>query len=239
MTLSAALVRRPALLLVVPLLAALALVGCGGSSPDASEGTEPAPGAEPTLGIEAPPVPAGAESYTAPSGSFTLAVPGSWRLPNLDVERAEAVWFTDGGGAEFDPNVNVLIERLAAAVSIDEYLEISVANGPRLVEGFEPLDVRKVRLTNGELGGRLEYTGEFRGKTFRFLAIVSIDEAVAAVATYTNLAGPYFDDVGQVEPYLLTLAAAGVLPEPEPGAKTKKKKKKKGKKAKKKAAATS
>ena len=166
----AAFVRRPALAAIAPCLVVLALAGCGGGVSNTSSGTDQRSAASPTIGIDAPPVPAGAQGYLAPSGSFTLAVPGSWRLPSLDVERAEAVWFTQGQGADFDANVNVLIESLSSAVSIDEYLQLSVANGPQLVAGFDPVDVRKVRLTNGDLGGRLEYMGEFGGQTFAFLA---------------------------------------------------------------------
>lgn len=224
----AAPVRRPLFAVAALCAAALVVAGCGGA-PDAAE---PAAEVEPTLPVERPQVPADATSFAASSGSFTLAVPATWRLPTGEFDVAEAVWFTDEGAPEFDANVNVLIEPLGAEMTIQEYLDVSVANGPSQVSGFTPVDVRPVRLANGELGGRLEYTGEFRGQTFQFLAIVSIDGAVAAVATYTNVADAYAGAVAGVEPYLLTLAADGAAtPEPKKKTTKKKKKKKKTKKA--------
>ena len=228
MSLRAALTRRSGLALVAACLLTLALTGCGGLLPQAAE---PTSSSQPALGIKAPPIPADAVSFAAPSGAFTVAIPGTWRLPKKKVEVAEAVWFTQRGADDFDPNVNVLVEQLAGSMTIDEYLELSVANGPTLVNGFQLLDARQVRLTNGELGGRFEYSGEFREKAFRFLAIISIDDTVAAVATYTDIASAYEKSASAIEPYLLTLSAdSEALSEREKNAAAKKKAKKQKKK---------
>lgn len=234
MSSSAALARRQLAGVVAAGLSALALAGCGGSVPDvqfAAE-AEPIAPAEPVVDLTRPSVPDGAQRYEPVDGAFALSIPGTWRAPESELELAEAVWFTDTGASGFDANVNVLVEQLPRALSIDEYLELSVQNGPRLVDNFVAIDARPVLLATGETGGRLEYKGEFEGRLFRFLAIVSLGETQAVIATYTNIEAEYDNAAGLVEPYLLTVASNALVASPDPESPKKKNKKRKKKKKK-------
>ena len=90
--------------------------------------------------------------------------------------------------------------------------------------------MREIVLANGDRGGRAEYTGEFAGRQFHFLALISLKADLAVIATYTNLEANYQRVVSEVEPYLLTLAVGSALSgaEQDPPAPSRTKAKKKG-----------
>jgi hypothetical protein len=228
---------RSALGVAAAALTALVLAGCGGQEAavefGAAEGSTDS--VEQVDDLPRPGTPADARFYEAPDGSFTLGVPKRWKRPASSLDLTSAVWYTDTGSAEFDANVNVLTESVPADLTIDKYLELSVENGPSQIEGFAAVDMREVVLANGDRGGRAEYTGEFAGQQFHFLALISLEADLAVIATYTNVEANYQRVVSEIEPYLLTLAVGSdlVRAEQEPEAasptKVKKKQKKKGK----------
>lgn len=226
--------RRHRVGVVVLCLASLVLVGCGGDEPEVrfAAATTPEAGdltnaVEYQVDGERPLAPADGQPYRAPDGSFALSVASSWRLKDEGRDIVEAVWFTDPGRESFEANVNVLIERLSRRADIDDYLAMSIRRGSELIEGFSLVDSRAVRLTTGEIGGRLEYEGQFEGVRYRFLAIASIEDTTAAVATYTDLAAQFEATADAVEPYLLTLgvgaATARAVLDSRPGGESKQK----------------
>ncbi len=194
-------------------LTALVLAGCGGQETavefSAAEGSTDA--VEQVPDLPRPAIPADARLYEAPDGSFTLGVPKRWKRPASSLDLANAVWYTDTGSAEFDANVNILTESVPPDLTIEKYLELSVENGPSQIEGFAAVDMREVVLANGDRGGRAEYIGEFAGRQFHFLALISIEADLAVIATYTNVEANYQRVVSEVEPYLLTLAVGSDL----------------------------
>jgi hypothetical protein len=229
--------RRSALGVAAAAVTALVLAGCGGQDAAVEFGSAEgsAGSGEQIDDLPRPGTPADARLYEAPDGSFTLGVPKRWKRPASSFDLTSAVWYTDTGSAEFDASVNILTESVPPDLTIDKYLELSVENGPSQIERFAAVDMREVVLTNGDRGGRAEYTGELAGQQFHFLALISLEADLAVIVTYTNVEANYQRVVSEVEPCLLTLAVGSDLvraeqePEASSPTKAKKKRKQKGK----------
>ncbi len=152
------------------------------------------------------PAPSG-DQFTDPQGTYTMTVAAGWtRLSGTLAAEIEA-WQVLRASNGFAANVNVLTQDVPSTMSLQQYLDTSARQAPRVLTDFRLISADTVTNATGEPVGRFEYTATTVGKRLHFLAIVSVHGSHAVVATLT---GPeaQFDVVrSAVEPYLLTLHA--------------------------------
>jgi hypothetical protein len=211
------------------LFAALLLVvvaACSGaaSSTDSAQGptaSQAPPTAEPmteapatspaqtTVAPSAPtstggPGPAG-ESFVDPEGAYRITVPDSWEARHGAIAEGIEVWLAGEVEDRFGPNVNVLTQA-SGGMTLDEYTESSIANAPSFVKDFEVIDSRRETGPNGTELAVLEYSGEAgTDRPLRFLAVWTVNNGQAVVATFTTTPERYEEQRDDVLPYLLTL----------------------------------
>lgn len=193
--------RRTPLSLVLALSLAGVLTACSGSgddtaaplpsvaapSPEPSAAASPAAAAEPSA--EASAEPNGAASaapgeYVDPSG-FAITYPDGWEVQK-DVAGLTVVGFapaSEQSDADFRNNIGVVSEDTKVpSLTIERYLQASVKNAPKFIQGFQVVD-------QDPSTGTLEYTGKTAAtgeRTLHFLARVVIEDGKAHVATYTS-----------------------------------------------------
>ena len=150
------------------------------------------------------PGPAG-ESYVDPEGAYRITVPDSWEARPGAIAEGIEVWLAGEVEDGFGPNVNVLTQA-SGGMTLDEYTETSIANAPTFVKDFEVLDSRRETGPNGTELAVLEYSGEAgTDRPLRFLAVWTVNDGQAVVATFTTTPERYEEQRGNVLPYLLTL----------------------------------
>jgi hypothetical protein len=215
--------RSLAVLLLVVVAACSGASSGASSSPDSTQGStasQAPPSAEPIT--EAPatspptivassapthagsPEPAG-ESYADPEGAYRITIPDSWEARHGAIAQGIEVWLTDEVEDGFGPNVNVLTQT-TGNMTLDEYTEMSIANAPNFVTDFEVQDSRRETGPNGTELAVLEYSGEAGAdRPLRFLAVWTVNNGQAVVATFTTTPDRYDEQRSDVLPYLLTL----------------------------------
>jgi hypothetical protein len=145
------------------------------------------------------------ESYADPEGAYRITVPDSWEARHGAIAEGIEVWLAGEVEDEFGPNVNVLTQA-SGNMTLDEYTETSIANAPTFVKDFEVLDSRRETGPNGTELAVLEYSGEAGSdRPLRFLAVWTVNDGRAVVATFTTTPERYDEQRGDVLPYLLTL----------------------------------
>ncbi len=194
--------RRTPLSLVLALSLAGVLTACGGSgddtaapvpsvassvaapSPEPSAAASPAAAAEPSPEASAEPSGAAPGDYVDPSG-FAITYPDGWEVQK-DVAGLTVVGFapaSEQSDADFRNNIGVVSEDTKVpSLTIERYLQASVKNAPKFIQGFQVVD-------QDPGTGTLEYTGKTAAtgeRTLHFLARVVIEDGKAHVATYTS-----------------------------------------------------
>jgi len=145
------------------------------------------------------------ESFVDPEGAYRITVPDSWEARHGAIAEGIEVWLAGAVEDEFGPNVNVLTQA-SGGMTLDEYTESSIANAPTFVKDFEVLDSRRETGPNGTELAVLEYSGEAgTDRPLRFLAVWTVNDGQAVVATFTTTPERYEEQRGDVLPYLLTL----------------------------------
>ena len=189
-----------------------ALIPTASQAPPSAEPTTEAPPTSPpptTVASSAPtytggPGPDG-ESYVDPEGAYRITIPDSWEARHGAIAEGIEVWLTDEVEDGFGPNVNVLTQT-TGDMTLDEYTEMSIANAPSFVKDFEVQDSRRETGPNGTELAVLEYSGEAGAdRPLRFLAVWTVANGQAVVATFTTTPERYEELRSDVLPYLLTL----------------------------------
>ena len=145
------------------------------------------------------------ESYVDPEGAYRMTVPDSWEARHGAIAEGIEVWLAGEVEDGFGPNVNVLTQT-TGGMTLDEYTETSIANAPSFVKDFEVADSRRETGPNGTELSVLEYSGEAgTDRPLRFLAVWTVNDGQAVVATFTTTPERYEEQRDDVLPYLLTL----------------------------------
>lgn len=171
-------IRAVALLLGV----ALAAWACGGSA--------------------ASPAPEDAVAFQDPQGFYAIEINSSWeRRTDVPSESVE-VWVVAEAEGDFQPNVNILRDA-PNGMDLTEYMDFSERN----LGSLELVGKAVVKGKAGNELGVFEYTGRVPSadRSLHFLAIVSVTEQHAIVATLSALDSNFSAIRKSVEPYLRTL----------------------------------
>jgi hypothetical protein len=163
-------------------------------------------------GADAPSRPAATDgdAFTDPQGSYTLTLGPEWTdLPSTMVAEIET-WAVAEGDSGFTPNVNVnVLTQDAPDMDGDEYMDLTLESLAS-IDG-EVIDHAFVTGSSGRSLGLLEYVAQPPGVNtdLHFIAVFDLQGATAVVATYTATPEQFDELRASVEPYLLTLEAAG------------------------------
>ena len=163
----------------------------------------PAPSAPAVEALPAPPVPAGATLFSDPDG-WTIAVDPAWQRE----ESPEfAGWFTGTGSTGFSDNVNIVLENLPTALSLDEYLVAAIGVINTQATDVEIVDQRRFVGVDGVQVHVVTWLGTVVGANQRlgFVQAMTVTATKAYVATFTAQPGRLAQLATTVGPYLATV----------------------------------
>jgi hypothetical protein len=159
-------------------------------------------------GSDRPKVPLSAQppgSELFEDSGYTIYVDGSWSAEPQASPQTDAFWFVEFT-PRFASNVNVLTEDLPFSMELDTYVDVSIRNAPKVLGSrIRELDRSEVTLANGDVGARIEWSATMQGNDLRFLQIMVVHGRAAVVVTFSALEEDFASQVGDVEPYLLTV----------------------------------
>jgi hypothetical protein len=145
------------------------------------------------------------QSFVDPEGDYRITVSDDWEARHGVVAQGIETWLVAEVANAFGPNVNVLTQPVGD-MTLDEYTEMSIATAPNLVKDFEVQDSRTEVAPSGTELAVLEYSGEAGAdRPLRFLAVWTVHDGNAIVATFTTTPEAYEGQRDAVLPYLLTL----------------------------------
>ncbi len=164
------------------------------------EATAPAEPAVPVL--PAPPAPAGATPYADPTG-WTIAVDPAWEFS----QSADFTgWFTGSGTDGFADNVNVTLEDLPGAMSLDEYIVAAKGFISTSAADVAIVDERRFAGADGVEVHVITWTGSVGGgQPLAFVQAMTVTATRAYVATFTSQPARMVDLAATIGPYLLTI----------------------------------
>ena len=174
----------------------LLVSGCAPSTDDPASTATAEASAEP---VAQEPAPEG-EGFNDPGGRYTMTVPATWQADHEAIGGSIEVWYIAKPEDGFAPNVNVLTEDIRG-MSVEDYTQLSIANGPRLLPGFELL---KTDVVTGP-GGHDLMTMSYTDGEAKYLGVIGMGADGAVVATLTSTPERYLSIVEESYPYLLTL----------------------------------
>ena len=143
--------------------------------------------------------------FTDPQGFYSIEIDPSWeRRTDVPSESVE-VWAVAPSSDGFQPNVNILRDAPGGRDLVG-YMEFSEAN----LGSLELVGKAVVKGESGNELGVFEYTGRVPNadRSLHFLAIVSVTEEHAIIATLSTLESDFRDIRKDVEPLLRTLRPA-------------------------------
>ena len=136
-----------------------------------------------------------------------MEVAKSWRKFDIPGFDEEAAWFV-GGDAHPTSSVNVLVEKPAITVTMDEYLKLSIA-GIKRTYSDATIKSSGIHSADGREFGRIQYSATISGRKLAVDAYVAQLDDGWALATFGTEPASFKHDSALVEPYLSTLRAAG------------------------------
>ncbi len=154
-------------------------------------------------GTSAPPE--DAIAFTDPQGYYSIEIDPSWERRTDVPSEAVEVWTVAPSSDGFQPNVNILRDAPGGR-DLAGYMEFSEAN----LGSLELVGKAVVKGESGNELGVFEYTGlvPSADRRLHFLAIVSVTDEHAIVATLSTLASNFREIRKDVEPLLRTLRPA-------------------------------
>jgi hypothetical protein len=156
----------------------------------------------PDVAVETPAAPAGAQTFTDEDGEYSLAVNPGWQQSEFS---GLPIWYTGDGSSDFADNVNVVSENYDG--DLDDYLDLSVENAPKLIEDFELVSSDVETGAFGQELGVMVFNGVAGGADIplTFYATVAVGNGNAVSATFTAPRAQFETDVQDVIPYMATL----------------------------------
>ena len=140
-------------------------------------------------------------TFVDPQGVYELFVPASWEANHGTVVAEIEAWLVDEPRGGFVANVNVLVQA-APGLTLDDYLELSVANAPLFAADLE---VSEASLIDGDQGQPLAMM-EYTAGDLSFLGVFAMTaDGQAIVATLSVLHDDYESVRADVLPHLSTL----------------------------------
>ena len=129
----------------------------------------------------ADPPPVGAVAFTSPDG-WSISTDPAWQLaPDT------TAWFTGTGSAEFQDNVNVVVESLPTPQTLDEYVAAAIGQISAQAADLEIIEQRRVVGADGVEMEVIGWTGSFAGlPRLAFVQIVTVTPTRAYIATFTS-----------------------------------------------------
>jgi hypothetical protein len=216
-------------LLLAGLVAAVA--ACVGVEPSATPSTQPTvnvtpgPTSSPTPGPTSTPaeptpsptsaVPSSTPSaapgigqlYEDPEGEYTIRVDPAWEINEGAFAEGIEFWFFGPPEDGFSSNLNVLTQRIGN-MTLEEYTQVSIQNAPAQIDDFALIGVDQVRVDGVDLA-IMDYTGTNSGQDLHFLAVFTVTEDRAVIATLTTPLASFESWREIVEPYMRTLRPTG------------------------------
>jgi len=107
----------------------------------------------------------------------------------------------------FAPNVNAITQLVDTGLSLEEYLEGSIANAGFFMADFHLVHSEIVDAASGQQLALMEYEGDAGQGFLHFLAVFVVAGNQAVVMTLTTPPETFEEIRESVEPYLLTLRA--------------------------------
>ena len=142
--------------------------------------------------------------------NFSLQIPADWEIFEQDSEGdiEEFIFIVPEESEDFDANdhlystnVNIIVERIEAEFTMEEYVDIVLMQLETRLEEFELLQRQDI-LIAGESGESIEYTGITRSdEELLWQEWITIENNSAYVITYTareEIYGDYRDEVQQI-----------------------------------------
>lgn len=115
-------------------------------------------------------------------------------------------WFTGGQSPAYRDNVNVVVERLPADLTVQEYVAASIRNAPGAIPTFVEIG-NSVIDVNGKKLGQIDFRQTQGGLTLRHRAIISVKGRNAVTVTYTTQPERFEADVPGIMQFMTTIEA--------------------------------
>lgn len=146
--------------------------------------------------------PTGGSDFIESNGSYSLRVGEGWK--HIDAANG-AAWYTGTGSRQFRDNVNVFVEELPSRVSLQRYVELSIANVNRAPLGFVERDRQLVVLSNGTDAMAIDYETMQQGFLLRHRLLITVHDLVAVNVTFTSERDRFANVVADVDAYMRTV----------------------------------
>lgn len=155
-----------------------------------------------TTTLEATPLPG--TWFADPQGSYEMVQAGEWEANHGFIAAEIEFWIVGEIENGFAPNLNLLTQ-VVGAITLDEYVQLSIDSAPFLLDDFELIDAGVVEGAFGHELGYMDYAGSAGGPVLRFLGYFFLDGDRAVIATLTAPPETFDELRAAVEPYMLTI----------------------------------
>jgi hypothetical protein len=156
----------------------------------------------------APPVPPNGVAFTDPHGTYTMTIGAAWTDVSSRLAGGTQAWAVTNESPDFAANVNV-VSQAAPGLDLDAVMATSASS--LVAIGGDVLDRSYVTAPEGARLGTMRYLATPAGAPgpLEFLAVFDVRDGTAVVGTLTATPDSFAAVSSDVEPYLLTLRAAG------------------------------
>jgi len=149
--------------------------------------------------------PSGGELFTDPQGTYTIAVDPTW-VERHGISTADTeFWVIDESSSEFSPTIQLSTALNPTELSLEDYLEASIAGTDLILDDFILLDSGTVSGESDRALGMMEFQAVTSGLNLHFLVFIGLSDDHAVVATLTASPETFEEYRVILEPYLLTL----------------------------------
>src|SRR5512133_3696311 len=178
----------------------LGVAGCSGAANGAEASPAASASAQPTKPSKSDAPALDGTAFTDPGGRYTLTVPADWQASDGVAGEGIEVWLLGDAGGAVATNINVLTEDVTG-MSLQDYLDLSIANAGKLVDDFELISSDVVTGSAGQELAVMEYTGV----GLHFLGVFGMSAQGSVVITLTASPDDFAAYRDAALPYMLTL----------------------------------
>lgn len=144
-------------------------------------------------------IPAAGVDFIEGNGTYAIRIGDAW--DRVDTPAGEA-WYTGTGSRAFRDNVTVILEDLPTTLSLDEYVELSVASAERSALSFEELDRTDIVLSDGNAALVLDYRSDQQGFALEHRLVVAVRGRLAISVTFTTEEARFAAAIAEVDAYI-------------------------------------